>query len=88
MTNFFIPSSKTDTFRQGKYVFLSKEISDVYNLFFRYTKMAQLGYTKNHFLLLSHCFFSKDQEVFFKKCKVVIRCIQKYCEGGSFKPRY
>ena len=65
-----IPSSKTDTFRQGKYVFLSKEISDVYNLFFRYTKMAQLGYTKNHFLFCPIVFSPKSKKFSLKNAKL------------------
>ena len=46
----FIPSSKTDTYRQGKYVFLSKENSVAYNLFFQYISSSGLSIGQNHFL--------------------------------------
>ena len=44
-----IPSSKTDTYRDGKYVFLSKKNSSVYNLIFRYMSKANLEFSCNHF---------------------------------------
>ena len=44
-----IPSSKTDTYRDGKYVFLSKENSAVYNLVFKYTAKTGLNFESNHF---------------------------------------
>ena len=44
-----IPSSKTDTFREGKYVFLAKENSIVYNLIFQHTAKAGLDFNANHF---------------------------------------
>ena len=44
-----IPSSKTDTYRDGKYVFLSKKNSSVYNLVFRYISKAHLDFNCNHF---------------------------------------
>lgn len=44
-----IPSSKTDTYRDGKYVFLSKKNSAVYNLIFRYMSKANLSFSCNHF---------------------------------------
>ena len=44
-----IPSSKTDTYRNGKYVFLAKENSKVYNLVFQYIHKAGLDFQTNHF---------------------------------------
>ena len=44
-----IPSSKTDTYRDGKYVFLAKENSIVYNLVFQYINKAGLDFKMNHF---------------------------------------
>ena len=46
----FIPSSKTDTYRQGKFVFLSKDNVDLYDLFFKYLSMANISIGQNHFL--------------------------------------
>ena len=45
-----IPSSKTDSFREGKYVFLSKDNRSLYNLFFQYLEQANLHIGQNHFL--------------------------------------
>ena len=45
-----IPSSKTDTYREGKYVFLSKENHSLYDLFFKYLKLSNLKIGQNHFL--------------------------------------
>ena len=47
---FFIPSSKTDTYREGKFVFLSKDNQSVYNLLFRYLSASNLSIGQNHFL--------------------------------------
>ena len=47
---FSIPSSKTDTYREGKYVFLTKENKSIYNLFFCYLNRAGLALGQNHFL--------------------------------------
>ena len=44
-----IPSSKTDTYREGKYVFLSRRNSAVYDMIFKYSKSARLDFTANHF---------------------------------------
>ena len=46
----FIPSSKTDIYRQGKYVFLAKDNADLYSLFFKYLSKAKLNLKDNHFL--------------------------------------
>ena len=46
----FIPSSKTDTYRQGKYVFLARANADLYSLFFKYLRKAKLDLKDNHFL--------------------------------------
>ena len=45
-----IPSSKTDNFRKGKFVFLSKENRSLYDLFFKYLNQADLHIGLNHFL--------------------------------------
>ena len=45
-----IPSSKTDTYREGKFVYLSKKNNSVYNLFFRYLSKSNLDLGMNHFL--------------------------------------
>ena len=45
-----IPSSKTDTYREGKTAFLSKSNKAVFDLFFRYLSKAQLNFHQNHFL--------------------------------------
>ena len=45
-----IPSSKTDTVREGRYVFLSKNHSSLYELLFLYMKKAGLKIGANHFL--------------------------------------
>ena len=45
-----IPSSKTDTYREGKFVFLSKENRSLYDLFFKYLKISNLKIGQNHFL--------------------------------------
>ena len=50
---FFIPSSKTDVYREGKYVFLSKDNYDLYTLFLRYLEKARLNINDNHFLFAS-----------------------------------
>ena len=44
-----IPSSKTDTYRDGKYVFLSKGNSAVYNLVFKYIAKTGINFGTNHF---------------------------------------
>ena len=44
-----IPSSKTDTYREGKYVFLSRKNSAVYDLIFNYSRSAKLDFNANHF---------------------------------------
>ena len=46
---FFIPFSKTDTYREGKYVNLADDNSDLYALFFRYVKAAHLNFNQNRF---------------------------------------
>ena len=45
-----IPSSKTDNFREGKFVFLSKDNRSLYELFFKYLEQANLNLGLNHFL--------------------------------------
>ena len=45
-----IPSSKTDNFREGKFVFLSKDNHSLYDLFFKYLEKANLHLSLNHFL--------------------------------------
>ena len=47
---FLIPSSKTDTYREGKYVILSKENCSLYDLFFKYLKTSNLKIGQNHVL--------------------------------------
>ena len=44
-----IPSSKTDTYREGKYVFLSNKNSAVHDMIFRYTTKANRSFSDNHF---------------------------------------
>ena len=65
-----IPSSKTDTYRQGKYVFLSKNNYDIYNLFSRYMKEAQLSFDKNHFLFCPIVFSPKTKKFSLKNSKL------------------
>ena len=45
-----IPSSKTDIYREGKFVFLAKDNHRLYALVFRYLKKARLNLNDNHFL--------------------------------------
>ena len=45
-----IPSSKTDTYREGKTAFLSKANQAVLHLFYQYISKANLNFSKNHFL--------------------------------------
>ena len=45
----FIPSSKTDTYREGKYVFLSNENVSVYNLLFKYVSKSDHDFKSNCF---------------------------------------
>ena len=44
-----IPSSKTDIYREGKYVYLSKGNSAVYDMIFNYSLSAGLDFNANHF---------------------------------------
>ena len=44
-----IPSSKTDTYREGKYVYLSKKNSAVHDLIFLYASKAGRNFNDNHF---------------------------------------
>ena len=44
-----IPSSKTDTYREGKYAFLSNQNSSVYNLIFQYLSKAERDFKSNSF---------------------------------------
>ena len=66
----FIPSSKTDTYRQGKFVFLSKDNSDLYNLFFRYIDMSDLSIGKNHFLFAPIIFDLKKKRFLLQNKKL------------------
>ena len=52
-----IPSSKMDTYREGKFVFLSKDNRSLYDLLFRYLSKSNLGIGQNHFLFgpISYC---------------------------------
>ena len=45
-----IPSSKTDTYRDGKYVYLSKENRSLFDLLMRYLAKSKLYIGMNHFL--------------------------------------
>ena len=45
-----IPSSKTDTYREGKTVFLSKNNTALIELLYKYLSEANLDFGKNHFL--------------------------------------
>ena len=66
----FIPSSKTDTYRQGKFVFLSKDNSDLYNLFFCYIDMSDLSIGKNHFLFAPIIFDLKKKRFLLQNKKL------------------
>ena len=44
-----IPSSKTDSFRQGKFVFLSKKNRSVFDLISKYLQKSNLDFGQNHF---------------------------------------
>ena len=44
-----IPSSKTDSFRQGKFVFLSRKNHSVFKLIAQYLSKANLNFGQNHF---------------------------------------
>ena len=44
-----IPSSKTDTYREGKYVYLSKKNSAVHGMIFQYAAKAGRSFNDNHF---------------------------------------
>ena len=44
-----IPSSKTDSFRQGKFVFLSRKNHSVFKLIAQYLSKANLDFGQNHF---------------------------------------
>ena len=60
-----IPSSKTDTYREGKYVYLSKNNNSVYNLFFNYLSKSNLNLGINHFLFgpISFSRVTKQNEI-------------------------
>ena len=49
---FFIPTSKTDVYRNGKTVFLAKQEGEisVYNILLKYMQKAGLSFGQNHFL--------------------------------------
>ena len=44
-----IPTSKTDTYREGKYVYLSQKNSAVYNMIFDYSSKSGRNFDDNHF---------------------------------------
>ena len=59
-----IPSSKTDTFREGKFVFLSGDNKSLYDLFFLYLKKSDLCLGQNHFLFCPIRFEPKSKKLF------------------------
>ena len=67
---FFIPSSKTDVYRQGKFVFLAKDNHDLYDLFFQYLKKSNLNLKMNHFLICPIIYDPRRKSFSLKNAKL------------------
>ena len=67
---FFIPSSKTDTYREGKFVFLAKENRSLYDLLFRYLSLSKLSIGQNHFLFGPTAFDKSLKRFYIKNEKL------------------
>ena len=67
---FFIPSSKTDTYREGKFVFLAKENRSLYDLLLRYFSVSNISIGQNHFLFGPVAYDKSTKKFYIKNEKL------------------
>ena len=78
----FIPSSKTDTYREGKYVFLSKNNQAAYNLFSDYLVKSKLTIGSNHFLFGPIAFNKHSNKYEIQNKKMSYDCFLKITKNA------
>ena len=80
-----IPSSKTDTYREGKYVYLSKENRSLYDLLMRYLAKSCLCIGMNHFLFGPITFNKSAKKCQIENKKLSYEVFNKITKDAVFK---
>ena len=78
----FIPSSKTDTYREGKFVFFSKNNQAAYNLFLDYLAKSKLSIGCNHFLFGPINFDRRSKQYEIQNRKISYDCFNKITKNA------
>ena len=78
----FIPSSKTDTHRKGKFVFLSKNNKAVFDLVFKYLAKSDLSLGMNHFFFGPIAFNSHEKRYEIKNQKLSYDCFNRISKNA------
>ena len=83
-----IPSSKTDTYREGKIVYLSKNNRSLSDLLLRYLSKANLNLTMNHFLFGPIKFDKSSSGYTIENKKLSYECFNKIMKDAVSRLGY